>query len=210
MSIYGDMTLDAYRDALASSDPTPGGGTAAAVALTQGAALAAMVCRLTLKSEKWIDGHGAAVAAFAVAEPLLERGHALAHEDAHSFDAVMEAFRMPRETDEEKSARRAAIHVGTLGAAEVPFETASLAFDLLGCLPELARVGNANAVTDVGVAGLLASAACKGALFNVEINLLGLPDDVGADLRERHAALKAEVQSVSRAVMQAVNERMHD
>ena len=99
MSIYGDMTLDEYRDALSSSEPTPGGGTAAAVALSQGAALAVMVCNLTLKSDKWEDGWVAANECLSVANPLLERGHELAHEDAHSFDGVMDAFRMPNSND---------------------------------------------------------------------------------------------------------------
>jgi formiminotetrahydrofolate cyclodeaminase len=210
MSEYGDMTLDAYRDALASNQPTPGGGSAAAVALSQAAALTIMVCELTLKGEKWIEGHEIATETRALATPLLERGHELAHEDAHSFDGVMAAFRMPKESDDEKAARRAAIHAGTLVAAEVPLETANAAFELLTALSGLAVHGNANAVTDVGVAGLLASAACKGALFNVEINLLGLPEDVGGELRDAHDALKSRCKDESRAVMQAVNSRMHD
>lgn len=209
MSEYGDMTLDQYRDALASAEPTPGGGTAAAVALAQGAALTVMVCNLTEGREKWAEGQEAAKAARAVAEPLLERAHVLAHEDAHSFDGVMAAFRMAKETDEEKAARRSAIHTGTLAAAEVPMETARLAFGLLHTLPALAELGNSNAVTDVGVASLLASAACKGALFNVEINVLGIPDELGAPLKAELDDLRERCRDLSRVIMSAVHDRMH-
>ena len=208
MSIYGDMTLDEYRDALSSSEPTPGGGTAAAVALSQGAALAVMVCNLTLKSDKWEDGWVAANECLSVANPLLERGHELAHEDAHSFDGVMDAFRMPKSNDEEIELRRAAIHSGTLDAANVPLQTAKLALELLESLPALAQMGNSNAVTDVGVAGLLSSAACKGALFNVEINLNSIPTDMGMEQRVEMNAIREKCQKLSRSVMQTVNEKM--
>ena len=208
MSIYGDMTLDEYRDALSSSEPTPGGGTAAAVALSQGAALAVMVCNLTLKSDKWEEGWGAANQCLTIANPLLERGHVLAYQDAHSFDGVMDAFRMPKSNDEEIQLRRAAIHSGTLEAANVPLETAKLALDLLTTLPELAETGNSNAVTDVGVAGLLVSAACKGALFNVEINLNSIPTDIGLQQREEMNQIREKCQRLSRSVMQTVNEKM--
>lgn len=208
MDEYDAMTLGDYRDALASGDPTPGGGTAAAVALAQGAALTQMVCNLTLGREKWADGHEAANTALEVSEPLLTEGHTLAALDATAFDDVMAAFRMPKESDEEKAARRAAIHAGTLKAAEVPMRTARAGAALMAVLPALARHGNANAVTDVGVAGLLASAACKGALLNVDINLDGLPADIGVEMREESARLREESKTVSREIMMQVRERM--
>ena len=209
MTEYGDMTLDQYRDALASKQPTPGGGSAAAVALSQGAALAIMVCELTLNKEKWSDGWVASQNTSDVATPLLERGYELATEDAHSFDDVMLAFKMPKETDEQVQNRRQAIHVGTLKAAMVPLETAKHALELLVTLPELASTGNANAVTDVGVAGLLISAACKGALFNVEINLSSLPDEVGKEMRSELVEIREKCRITSRDVMHSVHDRMH-
>ena len=208
MSEYGDMTLDQYRDALASDAPTPGGGTAAAVALSQGAALAIMVCNLTDGKEKWKDGWGDAQACRNIATPLLELGHQLAADDADSFDAVMSAYKLPRDTDEEISNRRLAIQNATLKAAMVPMETANRAYELLELLPTLARTGNANAVTDVGVAGLLISAACKGALFNVEINVSSLPNEVGGDLRSQLDELRNNCRDMARDVMHAVHDRM--
>jgi len=208
MTEYGDMTLDQYRDALASNAPTPGGGTAAAVALSQGAALAIMVCNLTEGKDKWKDGWADAHACRNVANPLLELGHQLASDDAGAFDGVMSAYKLPKNTDDEIENRRLAIQNATLGAAMVPMNTATSAFELLELLPALARTGNANAVTDVGVAGLLVSAACKGALFNVEINVNSLPDDVGNDLRTKLDELRNLCRDASRDVMNAVHDRM--
>ena len=163
---WAAMSLREFQAALASSSPTPGGGTAAAVALGQAAALSIMVCDLTLGKEKWADGWQIAEEIQTIAIPMMERANVLATEDSDAFDRVMEGFGLPKTTDEEKDHRRQAIRNATLSAAEVPFETASLALELLSRLPDLARLGNANAVTDVGVAGLLASAAAKGALYS--------------------------------------------
>jgi len=208
MSQYGNMTLDQYRDALASDAPTPGGGTAAAVALSQGAALAVMVCNLTEGNEKWKNGWSDAHACRIVATPLLELGHQLASDDAEAFDGVMSAYKLPKNTEEEVGIRRLAIQNSTLDAARVPMSTANNAYELLELLPPLARNGNANAVTDVGVAGLLVSAACKGALFNVEININSLSDEIGGNLRSQLEKLRRSCRDASREVMRSVHDRM--
>ena len=83
-----------------------------------------------------------------------------------------------------------------------------MALELLKLLPELASKGNSNAVSDVGVAGLLASAACKGALFNVDINLGSLPDDYAKEIRENAPAIQDECRILSRKVMDAVREKL--
>lgn len=208
MTDYGGMSLAEYRDALASDAPTPGGGTAAAVALSQGAALAVMVCNLTLGKERWQGGWSTAESCMKIAKPLLEKGHKLAREDAEAFELVMSAFRMPKSNEDEIAVRKSAIQDGTLGAAMVPMETAKLAYELLNILPDLASTGNGNAVTDVGVAGLLVSAACKGALFNVEINITSLPDDMSTTLRKDMEELRIRCRDKSREIMHRVNDRL--
>lgn len=205
-----DMTLRDFQAALASSSPTPGGGTAAAVSLGQAASLTIMVCDLTLGKDRWREGWSSAEAAQTVAIPILHKAGQLAVDDSDAFDAVMDAYGLPKETDEQKQARRAAIRKATVVAAEVPYRTAQLSMDLMHVLEALATSGNANAVTDVGVAGLLASAAGKGALFNVEINLQGLPNDHGVDLREALPHLKENMRLTSRKIMDAVRERMNE
>ena len=203
-----DMTVRDFQAALASSSPTPGGGTAAAIALGQASALTIMVCDLTMGKEKWQDGWSIAETALQSSVRIMTRSGELADEDSDAFDDVMASFKLPKDSDEEKQARRNAIRNATLGATEVPHETAKLALELLRNLPELASKGNANAVSDVGVAGLLASAACKGALFNVDINIGSLPDDMAVEIRTSAPEILEESRILSRKIMDLVKERI--
>jgi len=203
-----EMTVRDFQAALASSSPTPGGGTAAAISLGQASALTIMVCDLTLGKDKWQDGWDAANSALSASVRIMTRAGELADEDSDAFDGVMASFKLPKNTDEEKSIRRTAIRNATLGATETPFETAELALRLLKLLPELAIKGNANAVSDIGVAGLLASAACKGALFNVDINLDSLPDDMATEIRTSAPSILDESRNLSRQIMDAVRDRI--
>lgn len=203
-----EMTVRDFQTALASSSPTPGGGTAAAIALGQASALTVMVCDLTVGKDKWQDGWNVAEEAMVLSAKIMRRAGELADEDSDAFDEVMASFKLPKNSDEEVSIRRAAIRNATLKATEKPYETAELALELLKILPELASKGNSNAVSDVGVAGLLASAACKGALFNVDINLGSLPEDYGSEIRINAPRIKEESRVLSRQVMDAVREKL--
>ena len=203
-----DMTLGDFQDALSSSDPTPGGGTAAAVALGQAAALTRMVAQLTLGKEKWVDGWADAEKANSIVDTIYHRAGELAQLDSDAFDEVMSSFRMPKSTDEETNNRRNAIRNATLTASEIPFETVTLGMELLNCQEALAQRGNGNAVSDVGVAALLTSAAIKGALFNVEINLQSLPEEMGEVMRQKIPEMRKLCSEVSRKIMHAVHGRM--
>jgi len=205
---WATKTLKEFQDALASSDPTPGGGSAAAVALGQAAALAIMVSELTLAKESLSDGWAISKKVKSIADPFLKTGLELATNDSEAFDAVVASFRLPRESDEDKDRRRVAIREATLGAADVPYQTAMSAMQLLKLLPELAEKGNPNAASDVGVAALLASAALKGAIFNVEINLQSLPSEMGVEMRESLPKLIEEGRVYSRNSMDAVRARL--
>ena len=172
---WADKTLREFQDALASDAPTPGGGSAVGVALGQAAALAIMVSDLTLSKEADESGWKIANQVKAVAAPLLEVGLKLAIEDRES-----------------------------LGAAVVPYRTAEAAMSLLKLLPELTEKGNPNAASDAGVAGLLASAALKGAIFNVQINLESLPESYGVEMRTSLPTLIEDGRISSRKCMDAV------
>ena len=205
-----DMSQRDFLAALASSSPTPGGGTACAVALGQAAALSIMVADLTLNKEKWSEGWPAAERIQHVAIPLMGASGDLAQQDSDAFDRVMASFQLPKGDEEQVAERRSAIRAATLHAAEVPYETAIKAAELLAMLPDLAAKGNANAVSDVGVAGLLASAAAKGALFNVEINLNSLPAEMGETIRDQMDSIKDQVRTDGRRVMDAVRDRLNN
>jgi len=201
-----EYTVRDFQAALASSSPTPGGGTAAAIALGQAASLSVMVCDLTLGKEKWEKGWPVSEELLPIAVKAMSRAGELADEDSQAFDGVMESFKLPKQTDEEKSIRINEIRQNTLRAALVPLETAKLSLEILKFLPDLAKYGNQNAISDVGVASLLASAACKGALFNVQINLSSLPDGYADEVSEESVKIMESSRVISREVMDIIKE----
>lgn len=202
------MTLLEFQKALASKSPTPGGGTASAVALGQSAALVAMVSNLTIGNEKWKEGWQVSESALKIAKITMEEAATLATEDSDAFDKVMGAFKLPKNSDEEKQHRRNEIRNSTLHAAEIPFKTANLSLTILEQMKDLSLHANANAISDVGVAALLASAACKGALFNVEINLNSLPDDYGVEMRDNLVKINEKCRELSKVIMHNVKTRL--
>ncbi|MCS5537091.1 MAG: cyclodeaminase/cyclohydrolase family protein [Candidatus Poseidoniaceae archaeon] len=206
---WAEMSLRDFQTALASSSPTPGGGTAAAVSLGQAAALTCMVADLTIGKEKWSAGWTDAEKAQEVAISMFSRALDLATDDSRAFDAVMMAYKLPKGEDEAIMIRNQAIEQATLGAAEIPLQTARLAFSLLKTLPALAKTGNGNAVTDVGVAALLSSAACKGALFNVDINLTGMEGEIAKGYTNEASEILVASRQLSRECMDAVRARLN-
>ena len=205
---WNSLTLDEFQSSLASKSATPGGGTASAVALGQSAALVAMVSRLTIGNEKWQDGWNHSQSALETASEVMESSNRLAIEDSQAFDEVMSAFKLPKTTEVEAGLRKESIRKATLLAAEVPYNTASLAIKLLEIMEPLSKSCNANAVSDVGVACLLATAGCKGALFNVEINLNSLPADLGSDMRNNIEQINEQCRELSKAIMHNVKSRL--
>ncbi len=173
------VTLAGFFDEVAGPTPTPGGGTVAAVVGAMASCLATMVANLTLGKKKYAAAEAAMREIKAKAEPLRRELLALGRADAESFDAVLEAGRLPQGTPAETAAREAALAAANLGAARVPLRTAEACLEVLRLAGIAAKSGNPNAVTDAGVAGLLARAGGEGALYNVEINLKSVPE--GAD-----------------------------
>jgi len=170
------MTVAKFLDALASPDPTPGGGTAAAVAGAMGASLLVMVTGL-VKSNTNADHEKAALSGARQAlQPLVSALATLADADAAAFDQVMGAYRLPKATDDEKAARSAAIQKALQGATTVPLQTLRACAAAMAHAGTVAACGNRSATSDVGVAiGLLESAAA-GAEANVRINLGSVRD----------------------------------
>ena len=163
---------DGYLDILnsiASSNPTPGGGSVAALSLAHAHSLATMVSRLTLKSDKWSDGHEIANHILQLSDKRIQNSISLADKDAEAFDAVMIAYRLPKGEDGSDS-RSEAIREATIGAALAPLETINASLDLMNDLLELSRNCNANALTDLAASAELAHSAAKIAELNVMIN----------------------------------------
>ena len=163
---------DGYLDILnsiASSNPTPGGGSVAALSLAHAHSLATMVSHLTLKSDKWSDGHEIANHILQLSDKRIQNSISLADKDAEAFDAVMIAYRLPKAEDGSDS-RSEAIRKATIGAALAPLETINASLDLMNELLELSRNCNANALTDLAASAELAHSAAKIAELNVMIN----------------------------------------
>ena len=165
---------EGYMDVLrsvASSEPTPGGGSVAALSLAHAHSLSLMVARLTLAKEKWEEGHDAAKASIEISEPALEEAILLAISDSEAFQSVMSAYRLPKETEDEKKQRSEEIRNATIGAALAPLNTASSAQKLLSNLEKQSASCNTNALTDLASASEMALSAAKIASLNVRINL---------------------------------------
>ncbi len=209
MSDFSDRTIRGFLEDLASSAPTPGGGTAAAVAGAMGASLAEMVTALTLAREKYAASHEAMrpiAAAAAAARADLMR---LAREDAEAYEEVVAARRLPKGTEAEKSAREERVSAAVRRAAEVPLRTARAAAGLLEFIPELAEKGNPNAASDSGAAALLLESAVQAALLNVAINLPGIPDSTLAqEMRREAEALQIDSERLRDRVLGIVRRNL--
>jgi glutamate formiminotransferase/formiminotetrahydrofolate cyclodeaminase len=200
--------LAAFLDLLASPEPTPGGGTTAAVAGAAGAALVSMVARLT-RGKTGYEEHDARMQAIALeADRAREEFLDLGDRDAEAFDAVMAAYRRPKDTDEEKAARGEAIQRGLAGAADVPLRVARLATSGLDLAREVTEVGNANAASDGAAGAQLLAAAANAALANVEINAASIKDAALAErLRAEAGQLRGRVAEALEAVQAAFRAR---
>ncbi len=204
-----DIGVGELLDRLASSDPVPGGGSASALAGAMGAALVRMVVELSLRRASDADRppldeiRGAAVAAQSI---LL----ALAEQDATAYDGFIRARRQPRDTEEQRAERDARVLAATQEAISVPLATARCATDVLSLAERLAPIGSANAISDVGVAGMLATTAVRGAALNVRINRPFLPDGspLASEAGDSLARLLDGIDERERALRDAVAERM--
>ena len=166
-----------FLDALASSAPTPGGGSAAAYNAAMAAALVAMVANLTIGRKKYAEVEGEMVEVLKQADTIRLSMMQAVEADAAAYQKVMEAYKLPKESDAEKTARSEAIQAATLVAAQVPLSVAQTCASLLPLACEVVEKGNANAITDAASALTFANAAMTAALLNVEINLSGLKDE---------------------------------
>jgi formiminotetrahydrofolate cyclodeaminase len=171
-----DLTLREFSDRLASGDAAPGGGSASALAGALGAALAAMVARLTVGRAKFAQHEGDMQGVLAQAERLRGQLLALVDADTAAYLNVIEAYRLPKQNAEDAAARRTAIQEALIHAADLPLAAAEACVQVLNLAALAAQHGNPNAASDASVAALLAHAALLGAARNVRTNLAQIDD----------------------------------
>lgn len=204
-----DLTARGLAEETASESPAPGGGSISAYMGALGAALGTMVANLTAHKGAYDDCWEKYSDAAEKGQDIMERLLHLVDEDTEAFNRIMDVFAMPKGTDAEKAARKAALEAATLYATEVPLrtmETSAEAFDLLA---DMAANGNPSSVTDAGVGALAARAAVRGAFLNVRINAAGLKDREKAEaLIARGAEIEAEAERREKEILDIVNSKI--
>ncbi|MCR1970897.1 cyclodeaminase/cyclohydrolase family protein [Clostridium cochlearium] len=172
-----DMTIKEFIYETASDSPAPGGGSIAALSAASAAALIEMVANLTIGKKGYEEVEEEMKELKGVAAEYKEKFINYIDEDSDSFNKIMDAFKMPKNTEEEKKARTKVIQEGFKGAATVPLNVAKDAFELLALAEKVIEKGNQNAVTDGAVAAMSARTAVHSALYNVKINLGSIKDE---------------------------------
>lgn len=203
------MDLVSFADETASESVAPGGGSISAYVGALGISLATMVANISSHKRGWDDR-------WAEFSEAAERGQKLkaallyaVDEDTAAFNAVMDAFALPKSSPEEKTARKAAIQTATIGATEIPLKAMRLAFQSFGLIREMVEKGNPNSITDGAVGALCARAAVRGCALNVKVNAVGIDDKVYVEkvLAEANG-LSAKADAIEAEILKLVQEKM--
>jgi glutamate formiminotransferase/formiminotetrahydrofolate cyclodeaminase len=169
-------TLTDFANETASESPAPGGGSISAYVGTLGVSLGTMVANLSSHKVGWDDQIAYFSEKAEEGQKLKDTLLDLVDADTHAFNKIMDAIKMPKATDEDKVARKAAMHAATIGAIEVPLKVMKVSLESMSMLKEMAIKGNPNSVSDAGVGALCARTAVEGAALNVRINCSGFDD----------------------------------
>ncbi len=204
-----DLTCKGFCDETASDSPAPGGGSVSAYMGALAASLGTMVANLTggkaAYDDEWEKYSDIAVKGQALKDELLH----LVDEDTNAFNKIMDAFGLPKKTDDEKAARSAAIQEATKFATEVPFKTMQKSFEAFEIVRAMIEFGNPNSVTDGGVGALAARSAVMGAHLNVKINASSLKDEAFKnDILSKAAQIEAAAIKEEAELIKMVNEKI--
>jgi formiminotetrahydrofolate cyclodeaminase len=206
---FSNKSLQTLLDELASAEPAPGGGTVAALSGALAASLVAMVCRLTIGKKGY-------EAVSVEMQAILPRAQVLQRElmdkmqaDTDAYTRVMGTYKLPKITEDEKTARTRAIQAALQHASDVPMQVAEQCVQVLALARVAAEKGNKNAASDGGVGALMAEAGARGAAFNVTINLASITDESFVqDRRARVAAILAEAERAKDEILGIVEKRL--
>lgn len=202
-----DLTVKEFLDKVAGNDPVPGGGSIAALNGALASALAGMVAGLTIGKKGYEERQEMMDQIRQLTAVQQQQFVADIDRDSEAYNRVFDCFKLPKATDEEKTARSAAIQEATQFAALVPMQVARNAYELMPLIADVARLGNRNAVTDACVAMMAARSAVLGALMNVRINLGSLKDKTFVEQMQAEAdALESKACAREKELLDAVNQ----
>lgn len=206
--MYLETPLQAYLDELASSQSTPGGGSASALSGALAAGLASMVIRLTLGKASYANVQQEMETLLQRVEQLRVRFQQLMQEDSEAYGRLSASFKMPKEHEEQRVARTNAIQERLVEAALVPLEIAERSVELLHCCERIAEIGNSNVLSDVATGTMLAAGGGTGAAWMVRTNLSAMKDqELVRQLSGRLSTTLEGITTVSQRVLTLVGER---
>ena len=207
--MYIDQSMRHFLDKLASKSPEPGGGSVAALTGSLGAALVSMVSNLTLGKEKYKDVQPQIEQLLKESEKLRQEMQDLIQKDTEVYGGLSEVYKMPKNTDAEKAARSAKMQQALKLACQVPFEIGLKSLDVAKLALRAAEIGNVGAVSDAGVAVLLAQACAQSAALNVKINVNSIKDEAyNKDTWTRMQDVLKQVGELEKSVMALTYQKM--
>ncbi len=202
-------SLQKYLEELSSNSPTPGGGNVAALCGALSASLGAMVCNLTIGKKKYLEVEAEMNELKEKLNGYVDKFISLGKNDNEAFERVMDAFKLPKETDEQKKLRSEAIEKSTLEAASVPAEVIKNCREVIPLLETISKKGNQNSLSDAGVAVAVVSAASEGAFLNVLINYSSLNEkQKAAQLLVQSENLNNEVKEEAQSILTEVSKKI--
>ncbi|MGH2561646.1 MAG: cyclodeaminase/cyclohydrolase family protein [Thermomicrobiales bacterium] len=206
---YSNRTVGEYLDALASSAPAPGGGSAVAFAGALAASLAEMVCRLSIGRVEASDVDAELHVALETASSLRGRLQQLAAEDAAAYASYVAATGLPKSSAEEQAERRTRMQAALRTAADVPSDIAAACSRLFDMLEPIGRLGNRHVLSDVEVAAFLTAAAIRGATANIRVNARLMRDrEIAQGYLDRATEIESGIQPAADEILAIVQRRL--
>ncbi|HEY6906489.1 MAG TPA: cyclodeaminase/cyclohydrolase family protein [Ignavibacteriaceae bacterium] len=204
-----DDSIRNYLDDISSSSPTPGGGNVSAFSGAVACGLGIMVCNLTIGKKKYAEVEEEMKDIKFELSVAKEEFLNLAEKDNQAFEKVMQAFKLPKDTEEQKQTRNQVIEAATLEAAEAPAEVLKYCGKIIPLFQTLAEKGNQNSLSDAGVAAALISTAAEGAFLNVLINCSSLSNQtVGQEIVKKNEIVLSEVQKLRNAISNDIRKKL--
>lgn len=208
-----ELKLNEFVETVASSAPAPGGGSCSSLAGALGAGLAVMVCQLTVGKKSYQEyseeNKSKVESTLSLLQGFSKELTELIDKDTIAFNHIMDAFKMPKETTEEKELRSKAIQEATWNAIATPYRMSELCLGSIENLTSLVELGNQNAISDLGVGILLLQAGLKGANMNVKINLSGVKDTERAKITlDQITEFERKADELASKLLKQINEKL--